>query len=780
MSKHHAKYWINQWLILWLWFFCLTTHALTTEDLQLGKQLTMQGQPQKAIHHWQQLLAQKPNTEVQVEILLQLAQAYQTLGFSQKAKNTLEQALSIAQSHPLQQAVILNSLSDLALATRQYHQARKYVNQSLNRLPKNASAEIQAALLNNLGNVLIVEAYYEEAIKTYSQALQKAEKTEKILLQTRILSNMAYAYFKNNQQQQALSPLEQARQLLQSSTDNYAKTFGLINLGELAQRILHFSPNSYPLPSHDKHLNLPETLHTAHIKQLRQLAYQLLNDALELARQHDQSRLVAYAAGYLGQMYEIEQQYEQSLELTRLAIFHAQLSDAKEILYRWEWQLARLFKAQNQFDQAIEAYRQAVDNLQEVREELKIGYRNTAQSFRDTVGPVYFELADLLLQRAQSSVNSKKWLIEARDTIERFKTVELQEYFQDDCVTESQVQSATLSDNTGLAHTAILYPILLPDRTEILLSLPQGIQQFSISIPANRLKDEVNEFRFELETRETKDYLPYAQRLYHWLISPLEPALKQQAVDTLIVVPDGVLRTIPLTALHNGKQFLNQKYAIVTTPGLTLTDTQPANWQKINMLINGLSESVAGYSPLSSVQQEVEKIHLLYPQRSTILLNKHFTVDRFAQALEETPYSIVHIASHGQFNSDPQKTFLLTYQGKLTMNRLEELIRLSKIRNEPMELLTMSACQTAVGDDQAALGLAGIALKAGARSALATLWYVDDAATAELVTEFYRQLKINNISKAKALQRAQQHLIQQPRYQHPIFWAPFLLVGNWL
>ncbi|NJO14948.1 MAG: CHAT domain-containing protein [Thioploca sp.] len=152
---------------------------------------------------------------------------------------------------------------------------------------------------------------------------------------------------------------------------------------------------------------------------------------------------------------------------------------------------------------------------------------------------------------------------------------------------------------------------------------------------------------------------------------------------------------------------------------------------------------------------------------------------QFCKALKNTPYSILHIASHGQFDSDPQKTFLLTYDGKLTINQLKQFIQLHERRNQSVELLTLSACQTAVGDEQAALGLAGIALKAGARSALATLWLIDDKATAILIREFYRQLHQQKQSKARSLQLAQQFLLQDSRYQHPALWAPFLLIGHW-
>jgi CHAT domain-containing protein len=109
------------------------------------------------------------------------------------------------------------------------------------------------------------------------------------------------------------------------------------------------------------------------------------------------------------------------------------------------------------------------------------------------------------------------------------------------------------------------------------------------------------------------------------------------------------------------------------------------------------------------------------------------------------------------------------------------MIRPSQIRDKPVELLTLSACQTAAGDDRAALGLAGIAVKSGARSAFATLWFVDDEASTLVVGDFYQDLHDTpGISKARALQAAQIKVLSDPRYDHPCYWAPYLIIGNWL
>jgi CHAT domain-containing protein len=194
--------------------------------------------------------------------------------------------------------------------------------------------------------------------------------------------------------------------------------------------------------------------------------------------------------------------------------------------------------------------------------------------------------------------------------------------------------------------------------------------------------------------------------------------------------------------------------------------------------VAGLTESVQGFPPLPDVEGEVNKLDDLYD--GAVLENDSFTESNIEQQLGETPYSIVHVASHGKFQSDVRNTFLLTYDGKLNMDTLEGYMASTTYRDRPVELLTLSACQTAVGDDKAALGLGGVAVKAGARSAVATLWYINDKASSMLITEFYSNLHNTDESKAQALQKAQIELLNDPRFSHPSYWAPFLLIGNWL
>jgi CHAT domain-containing protein len=508
-------------------------------------------------------------------------------------------------------------------------------------------------------------------------------------------------------------------------------------------------------------------------------AAQVLEEAGVLAEDLEDRRAATYALGYRGQLYEQERRYDEAMLLTRRALTLAMQQEAPEALYQWQWQIGRILRAQGQLDEAIQAYRRAALTLQNIRPELITTSRLRATPVREAGGQVFFQLADLLLQRSGMTTDEKdvqQYLSDARDAVEQFKAAELRDYFRDDCV---DVLQSKITKMEGVSESAaVLYPIILPDRVELLVSLPSGIRRHTIEIPGESFKGTVHSFRSLLETRTTREYLPLGQQLYDWMIRPLEPLFQTHKISTLVFVPDGPLRNIPLAALHDGKQFLIATYAVATTPGLNLTDPKPLQRDKLKVLSAGLTEGVQGFAPLPNILEELDSITAIFGGHP--LVNRQFVTTNLEREMKDRQFSVVHIATHGKFEAHPEDSFLLTFDDKLNMDRLNQLIGLYRFRDEPLELLTLSACETAAGDDRAALGLAGLAIKAGARSALATLWFINDEASSILVAEFYRQLADRTVSKAVALQRAQLKLIQDPIYRHPSYWAPFLLLNNWL
>jgi CHAT domain-containing protein len=370
----------------------------------------------------------------------------------------------------------------------------------------------------------------------------------------------------------------------------------------------------------------------------------------------------------------------------------------------------------------------------------------------------------------------RKTLREAQGVIERFKTVELEDYFRDDCVARYLARAKPVEQTAP--RTAVVYPVPLADRLDLLVSIGNDIHRITVPVDEATLRREALQLRALLEKRTTYQYLPHARRIYEWVIRPIEPLLEKAGVETLVFVPDQPLRSIPLGALHDGRGFLVERYAIATAPSLTLTEPQPLAMKGARVLSSGLTQAVQGFPALPYVEMELDELKALGAGAS--LRDGSFTAENLERELRDKPFSIVHVASHAQFESDPRRSFLLTYDGRMTIDRLEASMKLNRYRDEPVELLFLSACQTAAGDERSALGLAGVAVKAGARSALATLWHINDQASSLLVAEFYRQVGQPGVSKAEALRRAQMKMLTDLRYRHPGYWSPFLVIGNWL
>ena len=281
-----------------------------------------------------------------------------------------------------------------------------------------------------------------------------------------------------------------------------------------------------------------------------------------------------------------------------------------------------------------------------------------------------------------------------------------------------------------------------------------------------------------------KNFLVPSQKVYNWLIRPIEKELTNSNVETLVFVLDGLLRNIPMTALHDGKNYLVDKYSVALAPSLKLVDAKPLQVAKLEVLTAGLSEARQGFAPLPGVTEELEKI--ANEVNTEKLLNQSFTTSNFKEKVKLSAFPVIHLATHGQFSSQANDTFILTYDDRISAKALDSLLRTDASVNRPVELLVLSACQTATGDNRAVLGLTGMAIRAGARSTVASLWSVNDEATSLLMIKFYQELANldakgeKHITKAEALRRAQQAILQNRKFSHPYFWAAFVLVGNWL
>ena len=619
-------------------------------------------------------------------------------------------------------------------------------------------ADLEAGALNDLGNVQM-RVSPSGALQSYARAAELAERAGLTRLRIRALINDARAERLVGQPGNAAARLEEASRLLDATPPGQDEALERLAVAGQALELARLDP--------------------AYL----QLAAELQTLGQQASEASGRPRDLSWATGQRGELYALGGREQDALAFYRQAALQAEQAGAPELLFRWQWFAGRILAAEGREDDAIAAYRSAVRNLELVRLDLPAFDPQTGRSlFRETLGPVFTELADLLLQEASASqgVTQQVDLSEARAVIEQLKTVELEDYFKDDCAADltSRVKPV---DNPG-ERTAVLYPVLLPDRTELILSLPDGrLVATRGGASGPELTALAQRFRAAIGTPPTSTdatWLRLAVELDRHLIKPVEPLLQEYQIETLVFVPDGALRTIPIAALHDGTYFVAERYAVATSLGLNLLDTRPLAERKVDVLLGGLSESVAGAAPLPGVATEIDTLNEVLGARR-VLLNQEFVKPELDEALGRTPFNVIHLATHGVFASKPEDSYLLTYDGKLDMNELAELVRLSQFRDEPVEILTLSACTTAAGDDRSALGLAGLAVKTGARSALATLWEVDDRSTSQLMPSFYENLLEPGVNKAEALRRAQREIMANRDTVHPFYWAPFLLIGNW-
>jgi CHAT domain-containing protein len=722
------------------------------------------GKLEDAGRHWREaseLSGRSGDAAARCEALRGLAQTQQALGHHTESVGTLRGALELARASGDQAAIAsaLGSLGNAQVAMGDYDQARELFTEALENARAAGDEATAAIILNNLGNEQAARGAYGEALASYQESAQLAGRAGEGLQEAKALSNAARAALDNGEPVRAAELLERADQRAGSLETSQQKTYVLIHLGRSYERLAQAAPEK-------RQSGLLQ-------------AHAFFSEAIEQSESLGDDRARSYALGNLGTLYEGQHRLVEARYLARQAIAAAEAANAPESLYRWHWQEGRILWSEGRAADAIQAYRRAVDLLEETRQETLTRYEAGEVYFRRAVAPVYLDLVDALLQsarRAPDTADTTPLLVEARGTMEHLKAAELRDYFRAECVADLEAKSQPL--DRVAANVAVVYPILLQERTELLVSLPSGLRRYTAPASGTLVTDTAWRFRAELQQRTSRDYLATSQRLYDWLVRPYARDLVEQKIDTLVFVPDGALRAIPMAALHDREAFLAQRYSLAMTPGLSLVDPKPLEREDPRPLLGGLSAPVQGFPPLDKVPDELKAIQEIFG--GEILLDEDFELQRVEQTLIEDRPSIVHLASHAVFSGDPDTSFLLTYDDRLTLDRMADIVGRSKFSERPVELLMLSACETAAGNDRAALGLAGVAIQAGARSAVGSLWRISDDASYELAVAFYQELEDTSISRAVALQRAQLALMESLAFRHPFYWSPYLLISNWL
>ncbi|NJL01074.1 MAG: CHAT domain-containing protein [Spirulinaceae cyanobacterium SM2_1_0] len=406
---------------------------------------------------------------------------------------------------------------------------------------------------------------------------------------------------------------------------------------------------------------------------------------------------------------------------------------------------------------------------------------NLAQSPEDLIADIDQLFEDQYEQYAGENLTDRR--ITAQAIRETLKTIELE---------------------TG-TRAVIVYALPFEDGLQLALVLPQGTPRL-LTVPdatATELEDEIRIFQSRLSSGRGQGYRRHARQLYDWLIAPLESELDELEIDTLIFSMGAGLRALPLAALHDGEQFLIEKYSLGSIPSVSLTDTSYQSIKNAQVLGMGAATfpSAPDLEPLPAVPAELGAVTQTFRAREAFL-NEQFTFENLRQQRQKAPFAIVHLATHASFQpSQPENAYIQFWEQKIRLGGLREA---QWYAAPTVELLTLSACETALGDRRAEMGFAGLAVQAGVKSVIASLWDVDDFGTLAAMSELYRHLADPEVTiKAEALRRAQLAMLNNriqvendrlgnavlsPEllanidgdldFSHPLYWSGFMTVGS--
>jgi len=401
---------------------------------------------------------------------------------------------------------------------------------------------------------------------------------------------------------------------------------------------------------------------------------------------------------------------------------------------------------------------------------------------------------------------------EAIPAIEDSLTAEYEEYLGEDILKkEVSVETirqilTTVKEQTS-TNPVIVYALTHPEQLELVMILPEGppVRKIIPEANATARQQTLEEFREAVtDLARPRRYRKPAQKLYQWLVEPLESQLEALGIDTLIYSMDAGLRLVPMAALHDGEQFLVEKYSLGTIPSVSLTNSTYTKLQNSQVLGMGASQ-FQSLRPLPAVPVELEVItQQLWSGEP--FLNEEFTLNNLKTHSRRQPFEIIHLATHADFQSgDSSNSYIQLWDTQL---RFDQIRQMGWYNPPQVELLVLSACNTAVGDVEVELGFAGLAVQAGVKSALASLWLVNDEGTLALMSGFYEQLRKPEVTiKAEALRQAQIAMLQgkirlengklqgleqlgeiplppdmaaqgNQKLSHPYYWAAFTMIGS--
>jgi CHAT domain-containing protein/tetratricopeptide (TPR) repeat protein len=787
----------------------------------------------EALQYLQQSLSltqQEGNRSGEASILNDIGGVYQLQGNFLKALETFQKTLSIRKQvgDRLGEARTLSNIGATYDALAKYPPAITSHQRALAIFEQQNHRQGIATVLNNLALVQGNLGKYNLAIELYQKSLSIRKEIGDRIGEGQNLNNIGYTYSRLQQNAKAITYYEQALVLRRQINDGLGEALTLNNLGYLyaqtqAEKALPLLQQALIIFQQLGNLsgegNTLDSLAVAYqtldnYPNALQYYLKALNIFHEIGDRSNQGNTLSNIGKLLAKQKQIEIAilfYKQSVNLResiRKDIRGLSKEEQKSYLSTIEETYRNLADLLLKQDRILEA-QQVLDLLkvQELGDYLRTvrGNSQTQQGIdlqrpEQNIIALASELNTLqqkdrdnklsateqqrLAQLVQIEQDQNKQFNsflnspEIKKLITELRRVEDQQNLN--LASYRKLQKDVL---TQIPKAVLLYPLILDDRIElIIMNAKTPPLRRTVKIKREQLNQEIVDFLSGLRDAGSEDVKEPAQKLYKILIQPFEAELKELKIDTIIYAPDGQLRYIPLSALHDGKQWLVEKYRVNNITAESLTSFTPKPLAKPRILAGAFGgkagdKTRAGFDGLPATLIEVQEIASLFPNTTT------FTEAEFSKQITETKansHTILHLATHGQLSvGTPEDSFILFGNGeKATIREIQDW-SLSNV-----DLVILSACQSGIGSKLGTgveiLGLGYQMQAAGARVAIASLWLVNDVGTQALMTAFYSELQKGDVTVTEALRRAQVTLIKSPKYNHPNYWSAFFAIGNGL
>lgn len=788
-----------------------------------GEEFYYQGHLEHSVFNWEEalfILDTEKYIGIYIDTLLNLASVYQSFGNYENALSAYQKTLPLINksSDRYRNARFFSQMGELYLFLEDVKQGLSFLKKAVDEAKQVKNPQILAQVLQKKGDGLTADRYFMGAMSAYEDSLNRIEELSQdsdihvaaLIENIRNQIKQAKKNLQKSIQQAMMNFQSQDRQDIQY--EDYADI--IISLDDIDQDIQTlldlFKQDEEEQTVKIYSQRIRKEIQTAD-DFLQPIAYHALNHAKSIAISIKNRRLLAHSHAALSDIYSENHRFDRAIDEIRHAVFYAQENNLTDILYRFQWKLARLFRDRNNtlsddLNKAIETYQMAIDTLnpgdppciekqQDIDTQNRISLYNvrkdllnaypTGISFDKNIKPLYVERVGVLLTQAlktdQSNKQIRHLIVQTLDTLERLKLAEYKDFFHDECLGKDITPVSI--DSNHLLHsnpaTAIIYPVFMKERVIVILITASEIKMFPVKARRQQIEETALEFRKSLENKDQELYRGYAGQLYIWLMRPMAESLQEDKIKTLLIVPDDVLRLVPFAALYDGFDYLIKQYAIAYLPKISGIHPQWLPRKDVNLFFGGLSNTRNDILPRHHVETDYKAIsHALDDLIKTdIIMNRSFSPKKTVRKFKKTDYEIAHVTAFCQMGKTPRNFFINAHSSVFQLNDIERALNQKK----PPSFVVFDYCRSIQDDHRSTLLFSGFPIKTGIRSLLMSLWTDRDIGGSGIVPEFYRQLiRTPYQSRAEALQAAQIEILGKPRYHHPFYWSGFMLIGDWL